>query len=217
MKTLNYGKIKWSYEDGFNPSLPCSPSPFLSFSAIRINGKLKTPQFSEKVTLALLKLSGKKKQAFQEAYKEWYLNHQWTDKDLGEGRAFYRWLKKNDLKLLFSPSEVQLHPYFKQKDGPTHEVNDELAPDHSFAIKAVKVAGRSVKLYLMDEAVISLMNLPFGKETDFLELVESYIQERFEWEKWRAPAPPFLDWVKSQGRRPVFLKGQLGFHFPGSF
>ena len=80
------------------------------------------------------------------------------------------------------------------------------------AVKAVKVKGRNVKLYVRDEDMVSLLNMPYGQEEDFLELVMRYVAQRFDWEAWRAPAPPFLDWVVSHGKRPVFLSGQLGFH-----
>jgi hypothetical protein len=56
------------------------------------------------------------------------------------------------------------------------------------------------------------MSLPFGEDHDFLELVKAYVAMRFVWEKWNAPAPTFLDWVKAQAKRPVFMQGQIGFN-----
>jgi hypothetical protein len=90
-----------------------------------------------------------------------------------------------------------------------------MAEGLSFAIKPVEVAGRKIKLYLQDEAVLNLLNLPYGEDLDFIELVQEYVRLRFQWEAWRAPAPPFLDWVKAQAKRPVFQRGQLGFSLSG--
>lgn len=208
--TLSYGRLKWSYGD-FDPSKPCRPSPLFTFAPIRINGKLRTPHFTDKITLALLKHKTEEKKFFRDLYVDWYCGNSWIDRELGEGRAFYRWLQKSNLSIEFRPHDFQLHSYFTQANAPKHDENDEMAKGLSFAIRPVKVGNRNVKLYLQDECMMSLLTMPFGEDEDFLELVKEYVNLRFQWEKWRAPAPPFLDWVKARAKRPVFSSGQLGF------
>lgn len=208
--TLNYGRIRWSYDEDFDSSLPCRPNPLMKFSPIRINGKLRYPNFSDKVALTLLTLKWAQRVNFQEAYKEWFLEQSMKDLELGEGRSFLRWLQKNRLAVNCKETDYSLHAYFLQPNSPKHDASDELSQGHSFAIAPVQVERRTVKLYLEDEAVINLINLPYGVEKDFLHLVKNYVQTRFQYEEWRAPAPTFLDWVKAQGLRPVFSSGQLG-------
>jgi hypothetical protein len=147
---------------------------------------------------------------FREAYREWHLKSSWVDRDLGEGRAFQRWLDREQLSVRISPKDFSLHRYFTLGNAPTNDPGDELARDLSFALQPVEVNARRVKLYLEDAAMLNLLSLSFGHEEDFLSLVRRYVAKRFDWERWRAPAPLFLDWVKSEGRRPLFLPGQLG-------
>jgi hypothetical protein len=206
---LNYGKISWSYDD--DTKGPCRPTPLISLSPIRINGKLKYPAITDRVALALLKHKTSKKLSYRNAYKEWFSDGSWLDRDLGEGRSFLRWLQKTGQSIDWKPHDFSLHSYFTDEWAPKHAPDDEMAQGLSFAIKPVEVSGRRVKLYLQDEAVLNLINMPYGEEHDFLELVKEYVKIRFQWEKWRAPAPPFLDWVKAQAKRPIFQSGQLGF------
>lgn len=208
--TLSYGRLKWSYED-FDPEVPCRPSPLFIFNPIRINGKPKIPHFTDKVTLALLKYKTPSKKLFRELYIDWYCEGSWIDRDLGEGRAFFRWLQQSGHSIEWKPQDFKLHSYFTQKNAPKHSPDDELAKGLSFAIKPVDVGERKVKLYLQDECIMNLISMPFGEDKDFIELVKEYIKLRFQWEEWKAPAPTFIDWVKAQAKRPVFSSGQLGF------
>lgn len=210
-QALNYGRISWTYDD-FDPKVPCRPSPFLKLQSIRVNGKLRHPSFTDKVTIQILKHKTQIKVSFLNAYKEWSSEDSWMDRDLGEGRSFLRWLQKNKKSILWKMTDFKLHSYFQDEDAPRHDPDDELAQDLSFAVRPVNVNGRKVKLYLQDEAVLNLLNLPYGEDQDFLELVKEYVKLRFQLDEWQAPAPPFLDWVKSQAKRPVFLGGQLGFN-----
>jgi hypothetical protein len=211
---LSYGRITWSFEDGFDPSVPCVPSPIFRFNPIRINGKEKCPEFSDKVALRLLRKTGNRRIGFREAYREWYHRSSWVDRDLGEGRAFLRWIERESVAVRISPQDFTLHRYFTTPGAPAHEHSDELGRELSFALSPVEVNARRVKLYLQDDAVLNLLSLPFGYEEDFLKLVRRYVEKRFDWECWKAPAPLFLDWVKSEARRPVFLPGQLGLCLP---
>lgn len=208
-KTLNYGRITWSYDD-FDPQVPCRPNPLITFTPFKINGKLKHPIFTDKVGLSLLLSRGPKTLSFRDAYTTWFCDHYFVDKDLGEGRSFARWVYKNQISIQWKHGDFSLHKYFQQSNSPKHDPGDEMSRGQSFAVKPVEVSNRKVKLYLEDEAVLNLINLPYGEDRDFIELVRNYVRLRFQWEEWRAPAPPFLDWVKSQGQRPVFSSGQLG-------
>lgn len=209
-QTLSYGKISWAY-DGFDPDVPCRPFPLMKFTPVKIKGHFKTPTFSDKLSLQIIKLRARHEMSFQEAYTEWVLRRQFYDKDLSEGRSFIKWLKDHDCSIKWKNGDYKLHDYFCLPNSPRHDPYDEMAENLSFAIKPVEVNQRKVKLYLQDEAVLNLISLPFGEDHDFISLVKEYVTLRFQWEKWRAPAPPFLDWVKAQAKRPVFSKGQLGF------
>jgi hypothetical protein len=208
-QTLRYGKLTWAYDD-FDPGVPCRPSPLITFSPVRINGKLKHPSFTDKTALALLKHKTETKLLFRNAYIEWMKVGSWMDRDLGEGRSFLRWLQNNHSSIEWKPHDFRFHSYFLQKGSPVHDMHDEMARGLSFAIRPVEVKNRRIKLYLQDEAVLNLISMPFGEDQDFLELVQEYVKLRFQWEEWRAPAPPFIDWVKAHAKRPVFRTGQLG-------
>ncbi len=211
---LSYGRITWSFADDFDPALPCLPTPVFRFTPLRINGRDKRPDFSDKVALKLLRSARGQAIPFREAYRHWHFRSARVDRDLGEGRAFLRWLDRENLSVQLGPRDFTLHQYFTCGESPSHEPDDDLARDLSFALGPVEVNDRRVKLYLQDAAVLNLLSLPFGHEEDFLNLVRRYVAKRFDWELWKAPAPLFVDWVKSEARRPVFLPGQLGLCLP---
>ena len=211
MSTLRYGRIRWSHED-FDPRVACRPNPIVTFNPIRVQGHLWHPRFSDKHALILLRKKGPKQIYFPMAYSSWRNSGAIEEKELGEGRAFLRWLQKYDLSIAWRMQDFKPHPYFCQEDSPKHDPQDEMAQGLSFAIRPVHVSGRHVKLYLQDESMLNLLSLPYGNEEDFLELVMKYVSQRFLWESWRAPAPQFIDWVVSQGKRPIFNQGQLGFN-----
>lgn len=187
------------------------PNPIVTFAPLWAGGKLWTPNFGDRHSLILLRRHTPKKVSFQRAYTGWRASGAKEEIELGEGRAFLRWLHKYQLSIEWKDRDFKPHPYFFQGPMPYHDENDEMARGLSFAIKPVQVSGRKVKLYIQDNDMISLLNMPYGKEEDFLELVMRYVAQRFEWESWRAPAPTFLDWVINHGLRPVFFPGQLGF------
>jgi hypothetical protein len=209
-QSLSYGKISWAYDD-IQTDVSGRPTPLLQFSPVRVNGKLRYPSFSDKVSLSLLKIKTSSKIFYRDAYREWFTQDYMRDRELGEGRSFLRWLQKSHKSIDWRPQDFKLHDYFTDELAPKHALGDEMAQGLSFAIKPVEVGGRKVKLYLQDEAVLNLLNMPYGEDLDFIELVQEYVRLRFQWETWRAPAPPFLDWVKAQAKRPVFQRGQLGF------
>lgn len=203
-QSLSYGRIKLGYiEDSLRPT------PLINFATVRYQGKPRVPAITDRDTLTIMKLRGEKKVSFREAYIESVCRDSRDAHELGEGRALIRWLRKNRKMILWKDGDFKMHSFFE--NGPGFDANDELASDHSFSILPVTVMGRTIKLYIQDEAMLSLLSLEYGEEESFISLVRRYIARRIQWEHWRAPAPTFIDWVKIEGKRPVFEKGQLGF------
>lgn len=202
--SLSYGRIRLGYEE---ESL--RPSPILAFTPIRYQGRPRVPKISDRDGLYLLKLKGEKKISFREAYVESVCKDSKDAHELGEGRALLRWLKKNRMMILWKDGDFKMHSLFE--DGPGFDAEDELSRDHSFSILPVTVMGRVIKLYVEDEAMLALLCLDYGEEENFLSLVRRYIARRIQWEHWRAPAPTFLDWVRVEGKKPVFDRGQVSF------
>ena len=212
MKTnLRQGRQVSTFGD-FDPLTSCRPKPIIMFAPVWACGQKWYPSFGDRHALLLLRRSMPNKVSFQRAYTGWRTSGAREEGELGEGRAFLRWLQRHQISIEWSERDFIPHPYFCQKNSPKHDPKDEMALDLSFAIKPVRVAGRNIKLYVRDVDMLSLLQLPYGQEEDFLELVMSYVSQRFQWESWRAPAPGFLDWVVSQAKRPYFLPEQLGFH-----
>ena len=199
-QSLSYGRIKLGYlEDTLRPT------PLMHFSSIRYQGKPRVPAITDRDSLTIMKLKGQKKIPFREAYIESVCRDSRDAHELGEGRALIRWLRKHKAMILWKDGDFKMHSYFE--DGPGFDNDDE----YSFSILPVTVMGRTIKLYIQDEAMLSLLSLEYGEEESFISLVRRYIARRIQWEHWRAPAPTFIDWVKNEGKRPVFEKGQLGF------
>lgn len=200
MKTLPHGR-----------TFECSKNLLLTFNPFWACGQKWRPYFGDRNTLLILRRKMPKEVSFQRAYTGWRCSGANEERELGEGRAFLRWLQKHQLSISWSEKDFTLHPLFSHPLAPAHEKNDEMAENLSFAIRPVRVAERNIKLYVQDVDMLSLLQMPYGQEKDFLYLVGKYIQERFKWETWRAPAPSFLDWVIAQACRPLFAPGQLGF------
>lgn len=188
------------------------PNPIVTFSPVWAEGRKWLPKFGDRNSLLLLRRKMPKKVSFIRAYRGWRASGAREEAELGEGRAFLRWLQRHELSVDWKTEDFTPHPYFQSLAAPKHDPLDELARDHSFAIRPVSIRGRNIKLYVQDQDMLSVLNLPYGNEEDFLELIMRYVAQRFEWDKWRAPAPSFLDWMVSQGVRPIFREGQLGFY-----
>jgi hypothetical protein len=204
---LSYGRITLGYEEDDQ----VRPLPLVTFSGVRFRGKVFQPKISDRDALLILKLRGQKDISFTDAYIEAICLNASGKDEISEGKALLRWLKERQLRIKWKKRDLKLHPLFLDEKAPNFTPDDELAKDHLFSISPVKVLGRCIKLYVEDEAMLSLINLQFGEEEDFLSLVRRYVARRIQWEIWRAPAPPFADWVRNEGKKPVFRKGQLGF------
>lgn len=186
------------------------PTPIVTFSRVFAEGRWWIPTPGDRHALLILRRNMPKKVSFTRAYRGWRASGAREEKELGEGRAFLRWLMKHELAIDWTQRDFEPHPYFSHPSAPRHDKDDELAHSHSFAIRPIQVGERKIKLYVRDDDMLNLLSMPYGNEEDFLELVMKYVTQRFEWETWRAPAPPFLDWVKSLGKRPSFQLGQVG-------
>lgn len=179
-----------------------------------VRGVKHSPKLGDRTTFLLLQRKMPKEVSFARAYNGWRAGGSREEAELGEGRAFMRWLQRHELGIAWTKHDLQLHPYFLNAEAPKHDPGDEFAKGMSFAIAPVVVQGQQVKLYVQDLDMLRLIHVEFGQEEDFLTLVQRYIEQRHLWTQWKAPAPAFVDWVTSQGRRAVFSLGQLGFSLP---
>ena len=210
-QTLRYGKARLSYED---TSLLITPTPVVSFKEVYAEGRYWAPRISDKAALQLLKRKMDKQVSYLRAYRGFRASGAKEERELGEGRAFLRWLMRHELSVAWESEDLNLHPYFSQKDAPKHDPSDEMSRDMSFAIAPVSVNGKKVKLYLADDDVLRLFHMQQGQQEDFLKLVSRYVEQRHQWMAKQLPALPFVEWLALQGHRPGFNRGQIGFQLP---
>jgi hypothetical protein len=191
-----------------------APFKILQFRPLWLEGRYYTPEFSNSSILYLFKRKLPKSVSFRRAYTGWRASGAKEEKELGESRAFIRWLHKHHLSVEWSQKDFNLHPVFNHPQSPKHDPDDEMSQELSFAIRPVMINERRIKLYVKDEDILGLINMTHGEDEDFLSLVSRYVTYRLSWEKWRAPAQTFYDWVIAQGRRPLLAPGQIGFLTP---
>jgi hypothetical protein len=208
--SIRQGRL-YAPEVDYDPQLPCRPNPIVTFAPVWTESKLWYPKISDRSAILLLRRQMDNKVSFVRAYRGWRASGSREERELGEGRAFFRWLQKHQISIDWKEEDFRPHPYFTHPNSPTHDPNDEMSKEMSFCVRPVQVQGRNVKLYIQDTDMVSLLNMPYGNEEDFLELVMRYVAFRFQLESWRAPAPYFLNWVTNQGVRPIFSPGQVGF------
>lgn len=214
-KTLKYGRAVYHYGD-YDPNFSCSPAPVMRLRHVQVRGTRWAPELGDRTLMLLLRRKMPKEVSFTRAYTGWREGGSREESELGEGRAFLRWLQRHELGIKWERGDVILHPYFLDPKAPRHDPTDETAKGLSFAIAPVEVNHRRVKLYVQDEDVLRLIHSAYGVEKDFLQLVKSYIQQRHQWQKWQAPAPGLVDWLTNLGMKPVFSIGQLGFSLPAA-
>lgn len=204
MKANQYQDRNWQVSAG-------RPISLIQFKPVYFESNLYHPSFGDRTGLLILARKMPKRVSFSRAYSGWRAGGAKDLLELGEGRAFFRWLQRHELSIEWKKEDFIIHPLFTGKDLPRHDPHDEFARGLSFALRPVRVQRRLVKLYLQDQDVLSLLKISAGEERDFLSLVEHYIEMRFHWDTTKRPAPGFLDWVKSINLRPLFRAGQLGF------
>ena len=195
---------------------PVGPTPLITFKSLQVSGKDFHPHFGDRMSLLLLKRVMPKQVSFRRAYTGWRHSGAYEERELGEGRAFFRWLQKHELSIAWEEDDFVCNQVFAGAGAPVHDPSDELAANLSFAIRPVRVQERNVKLYVEDKDMLGLIGLSYGKEEDFLSVISKYIACRFEWQEWKAPSPSLIDWVKNSGLRPVFSQGQVGFYMNNS-
>lgn len=215
MKPLRYGKAVYHFED-FNPRRPCCPSPVFSFSTVYAQGEFHSPQITDRTMLKLLRRDTEKRISLARAYEGWLMGGSPEERELGESRAFYRWLMRYDLSILWHKRDFAPHPYFEHS-STAHHPQDEFAQGMSFAIAPVEVGERKIKMYLEDDDVIRLLSLKDGAPTDFMELMRAYVLKRLAWRERQTQALSFADWVILEGCRPLFSQGQIGLSLPVHF
>ncbi len=212
MAVLKVGRAL--YHTGVDEDVLHSPVPVVKFAPVWLDGRHETPHINDKHALLLLRREAKKQVSFTRAWRGWRYSGAHEAKELGQGRAFLRWLTRHELAIAWGPRDVEVHPYFTHPEAPRHDPRDEFARGMSFALAPVELAGKKVKLYLLDEDVLRLLHLAYGHAEDFTLLVTEYILQRRQWQAWQAPAPPFVEWLLAQGKKPLFKEGQLGLSLP---
>lgn len=209
MKVNQYQDRNW--QQGSHPLPAGRPNPLIQFKPVYFEGTLYSPQFGDRTSLLIFNRKMPKKVSFIRAYSGWRASGARDLLELGEGRAFLRWLQRHELSIAWKRDDFIIHPLFTGKGVPVHDPDDDFAKGLSFALRPVQVQKRKVKLYLQDQDVLSLLRIKSEDEEDFLTLVERYVEMRFHWDTSKRPAPGFLDWVKSMSIRPVIRHGQIGF------
>jgi hypothetical protein len=187
------------------------PISLIRFKPIYFEGQDYFPNFGDRSTLLIFGRKMPKKVSFIRAYSGWRAGGAKELHELGEGRAFFRWLQRHELSIEWRRDDFLIHPLFSGENIPKHHPEDDFAKGLSFALRPVQVKKRKVKLYLQDGDVLSLLKINSGTEKDFLAIVEDYIEMRFDWDTNQQPAPGFLEWVKSRSLKPAFHQGQIGF------
>lgn len=162
--------------------------------------------------LLILQKHTSKQVSYERAFRGWK-NSPFLHEKRSDGRAFYSWLNRHHLSIIWKADDFYVNPILSSPLAPRHDENDELAPGHSFVIRPQMVDGRKIKLYVQDRDMIKILNLHIGEHIPLPELTKRYITQRLEWEKKLVPAPSFLDWIVALGKRPLIEEGELGF-FP---
>lgn len=207
-QNLIYGKISWSYEEQVNCNDLILPVPLFGLNTFKVRGRKIELKFSDKVSFKLLTVTSSKKLPLPQLYQSWEKARDREDEQLGEGRSFLNWMRRNQFSILWKKNDITFHPYFNQTNG-WFDPRDNFLIDHAFSIPSVLVGKRKIKLYIKDEDMLQLLHLPTGEESDFLDLVRGYVSFRLEREKTSFPLAAFVDWVNISGKRPLFRKGDL--------
>ncbi|HLT23424.1 MAG TPA: hypothetical protein VKZ84_08270 [Bacteriovoracaceae bacterium] len=184
----------------------------IQFKDVWHEGKFHSFNPDDLSALLILQRVTDKQVSYERAFRGWR-NSPIAQERRSPGRAFYSWLNKHHLSIIWKYNDFTINPILSSPLAPRHEANDEFAQGHSFVIKPQMIDGRRIKLYVQDQDMIKILNLHIGEPTSLGELTQKYIGQRLKWEKTCMPAPTFLDWIIANGKRPQVVEGELGF-FP---
>lgn len=190
-------------------------SPLVEFKDVWHEGRYHSFNPEDLYALLILQKTSDKQVSYERAFRGWK-NSPFPGERRSEGRAFYSWLNKHHLSIIWKESDFYVNPILTSPNAPKHDEGDELAHGHSFVIRPQMVDGRKIKLYVQDRDMIKILNLHLGELTPFEDLTKQYIAQRLKWEKSCIPAPTFLDWMVALGKKPYICEGDLGF-FPQVF
>lgn len=187
-------------------------TPLIDFRDVWHQGSFHSFHPEDLYALLILQKHTSKQVSYERAFRGWQ-NAPMIGERRSVGRAFYSWLAKHQLSVIWKDSDFTINPLLTSPLAPRHDPGDELASNHSFVIRPQMVDGRKIKLYVQDRDMIKLLKLHLGEEEALGELTRSYITQRIKWERSLIPAPSFLDWIIATGKRPHISEGELGF-FP---
>lgn len=187
-------------------------SPLIQFKDVWHEGRYHHFMPDDLYALLILQKNTCKKVSYERAFRGWK-NSPFIQEKRSSGRAFYSWLNRHKLSIIWRETDFSINPILTSPLAPKHDENDELAASHSFVIRPQMVNGKKIKLYVQDRDMIKLLCLHIGDHVPLEELTCHYIAQRMKWEKSLIPAPSFLDWVIAIGKRPLVREGELGF-FP---
>ena len=187
-------------------------TPLIQFKEVWHQGSFHAFNPDDLYALMILQKITSKQVSYERAFRGWK-NAPFLHERRSVGRAFYSWLAKHQLSIIWKESDFQINPLLTSALAPRHDQDDELARNHSFVIRPQMVDGRSIKLYVQDQDMIKLLSLHMGEVEPLTSLTRHYITQRLKWEKSLMPAPTFLDWIIATGKRAYVSEGELGF-FP---
>lgn len=187
-------------------------TPLIQFKDVWHEGCFHSFTPEDLYALLILQKNSRKKVSYERAFRGWK-NSLMINERRSTGRAFYSWLNRHQLSILWKETDFSVNPILTSPLAPRHDEGDELAASHSFVIRPQMVHGKKIKLYVQDRDMIKLLNLHIGDHVPLQELTRAYIGQRIKWEKSLIQAPSFLDWVIAIGKRPLVEEGELGF-FP---
>lgn len=187
-------------------------TPLIHFKDVWHEGRYHHFTPDDLYALLILQKNVSKKVSYDRAFRGWK-SSPFIHEKRSTGRAFYSWLNRHKLSIIWKESDFNINPILTSPLAPKHDENDELAASHSFVIRPQMVNGKKVKLYVQDRDMIKLLSLHIGDDVPLEDLTRNYIAQRIKWEKSLIQAPTFLDWVIAIGKRPLIREGELGF-FP---
>lgn len=187
-------------------------TPILRFRQVWHEGAFHSFNPDDIYSLLILQKVTAKRVSYERAYRGWRSGPMINERR-SPGRAFYHWLDKHSLSIIWKETDFSTNPLLSSALCPRHDPDDELAQGHSFVIRPQLIQQRKIKLYVQDRDMIKVLSLYSGDEAPLGDLTRNYISQRLLWEKTHTPAPSFLDWLIANGKKVQVGEGDLGF-FP---